>query len=60
MQDIIAGLVLTVLLMIPLVPLVDALDPWLLSSGWSPLCVFVVSVLLIWFYPSADKWTPTR
>lgn len=55
-----AGLALTVLLMVPLVPLVDALDPWLLASAWSPLCVFVVSVLLIWFYPSADKWTPTR
>lgn len=46
--------------MLPLVPLVDALDPWLLTSAWSPLCVFVASVALIWFYPSSDKWTPTR
>ncbi|CAG9578089.1 unnamed protein product [Danaus chrysippus] len=58
--DIAAGLLLASLLLLPLVPLVDALDPWLLESPWSPLSVLLVSVLAVVFHPQSDKWTPTR
>lgn len=59
-QDIIAGLALAIGLMIPLIPLVDRLDTWLLQTSYSPLVILAVSILLIKIYPNADKWTPTR
>ncbi|XP_058060168.1 sphingosine-1-phosphate phosphatase 1-like [Anopheles bellator] len=58
--DIIAGLLLVVLLMIPLIPLVDRLDIIIVTSRWSPLFVLSISILLIVFYPDSGKWTPTR
>ncbi|XP_037037469.1 sphingosine-1-phosphate phosphatase 1-like [Bradysia coprophila] len=58
--DIIAGLILTICLMIPLVPMVDYLDHIILSSPLSPLFVLAISILLIVYYPSPGKWTPTR
>ena len=56
----IAGLVLVILLMIPLIPIADALDPWILTDEWSPFVIFVASILLVIFSPKSDKWTPTR
>ncbi|XP_050077836.1 sphingosine-1-phosphate phosphatase 1-like [Anopheles maculipalpis] len=58
--DILAGLVLVVLLMIPLIPIVDRLDLIIVTSRWSPIFVFSISILLIVFYPDPGKWTPTR
>uniref|UniRef100_A0A182VTY7 Phosphatidic acid phosphatase type 2/haloperoxidase domain-containing protein n=1 Tax=Anopheles minimus TaxID=112268 RepID=A0A182VTY7_9DIPT len=58
--DIIAGLVLVVLLMIPLIPIVDRLDLIIVTSRWSPIFVLSISILLIVFYPDSGKWTPTR
>ncbi|XP_035910730.1 sphingosine-1-phosphate phosphatase 1-like [Anopheles stephensi] len=58
--DIIAGLVLVVLLMIPLIPIVDRLDLVIVTSRWSPIFVLSISILLIVFYPDSGKWTPTR
>ncbi|XP_026464204.1 sphingosine-1-phosphate phosphatase 1-like [Ctenocephalides felis] len=58
--DVIAGLFLALLLMIPLVPLADLLDGFLVTNPMSPLAVLLLSLLLIWKYPSADRWTPTR
>lgn len=58
--DIAAGLLLTVALMLPLVPLVDALDHVLLTAYISPLVVLFISILAIIYYPNSDKWTPTR
>lgn len=60
LQDILAGILLTVLLMLPLVPIVDALDHFILSSKFAPLVILVTSILLIIFHPKSDKWTPTR
>ncbi|XP_055685157.1 sphingosine-1-phosphate phosphatase 2-like [Lutzomyia longipalpis] len=58
--DIVAGLVLTGLLMLPLIPFVDWIDIHILSHKFSPALVIVISILLITVYPSADRWTPTR
>lgn len=43
-----------------MVPLVDRLDTWLLTTTYSPVLIVAVSLLLIKFYPQPDKWTPTR
>ncbi|XP_055546404.1 sphingosine-1-phosphate phosphatase 1-like [Wyeomyia smithii] len=58
--DIIAGLVLVVLLMIPLIPIVDKLDYIIVTSRWSPIFVLTISITLIVFYPDSGIWTPTR
>lgn len=58
--DIIVGLVLAVALMFPVVPIVDMLDHYLLTSKWSPGFVLLVSISVMVFYPSSDRWTPTR
>lgn len=58
--DVIAGLLLTIALMIPLIPIVNRLDHIILSAKYSPIFVLGISILLIKFYPRSDKWTPTR
>jgi len=59
-QDIVVGIVLALVLMVPVVPLVDALDHYLLTSHWSPAILLFVAICLVVFYPSCDRWTPTR
>nr|CAD7425325.1 unnamed protein product [Timema monikensis] len=59
-QDIVVGIILALLLMIPVVPLVDSLDYYLLTNRWSPIILLSTGILLIIFYPSSDRWTPTR
>lgn len=58
--DVIAGLCLTVALMLPLIPLVDKIDSYFLTNATSPILLLVVSVLMIVYYPNSGKWTPTR
>ncbi|XP_049868050.1 sphingosine-1-phosphate phosphatase 1-like [Pectinophora gossypiella] len=58
--DIAAGLLLSSGLLVGLIPLVDRLDGWLLTSYAAPCFVIAVSILVIVFHPNADKWTPTR
>ncbi|CAH0714103.1 unnamed protein product, partial [Brenthis ino] len=58
--DIAAGLILASALLIFLIPIVDQLDGFLLTSQWSPLLVIAISVLVIVYHPQSDKWTPTR
>ncbi|KAI4461009.1 sphingosine-1-phosphate phosphohydrolase [Holotrichia oblita] len=59
-KDIVAGLALSILIMVPLVPLVDQFDNYFLTSPTGPLLCLVLSILTIIYYPSSDKWTPTR
>lgn len=54
------GLALAVLIMIPLVPVVDYLDNYLLTDATSPFLLLVLSILMIVYYPNSGKWTPTR
>ncbi|XP_023934950.2 sphingosine-1-phosphate phosphatase 2 [Bicyclus anynana] len=58
--DIAAGLLLSSLLLVVLIPAVDRLDSFLLTSQLSPLLVLASSVLVIVYHPQSDKWTPTR
>lgn len=60
LQDVVVGLALALLLMIPVVPIVDILDYHLLTSHWSPFILLCTTIVLVYFYPSCDKWTPTR
>ncbi|PSN36438.1 hypothetical protein C0J52_16304 [Blattella germanica] len=59
-QDIVVGVFLALALMVPVVPLVDALDYYLLTSQWSPFILLTIGICTIVFYPSRDRWTPTR
>ncbi|OXU29965.1 hypothetical protein TSAR_008302 [Trichomalopsis sarcophagae] len=58
--DVITGLVLAILMMIPLVPLVDAMDYYFLTNSWALSALVVMSIATIIYYPCSDKWTPTR
>ncbi|CAH1737146.1 sphingosine-1-phosphate phosphatase 2-like [Aphis gossypii] len=58
--DVIAGLLLAIVLLIPFVPLADVLDRYLMYSNWTPLILIVVTVSLILIYPTSDQWTPTK
>ncbi|XP_072938903.1 sphingosine-1-phosphate phosphatase 2-like [Epargyreus clarus] len=58
--DIAAGLALSALLLVPLVPLVDRLDGALLTARYAPHAVLAASVLALVYYPQSDRWTPTR
>ncbi|KAK9508276.1 hypothetical protein O3M35_007973 [Rhynocoris fuscipes] len=58
--DVIVGLLLASLLMLPIVPLVDHLDRYILTSQWSPVLLLSISILIIAFYPKSNVWTPTR
>ncbi|KAK6640491.1 hypothetical protein RUM44_012186 [Polyplax serrata] len=59
-MDIIAGLILACLLMVPMVPMVDYLDYFWLSAPYSPLILFALSVFAIYTFPSSKHWTSTR
>lgn len=59
-QDIIVGLVLASILMVPIVPLVDRMDSFILTSQWSPFLLICISIAIIAFYPKSSIWTPTR
>ncbi|VEN50576.1 unnamed protein product [Callosobruchus maculatus] len=58
--DVIVGLALAIVLMVPLVPIVDFLDSYLLTNPISPILLLVSSILVIVYYPNSGKWTPTR
>ncbi|KAH1009880.1 sphingosine-1-phosphate phosphatase 1 isoform X2 [Dendroctonus ponderosae] len=58
--DVVSGLLLAVTLLIPLVPLIDYLDSYLLTSPTSPFLLLTLSILMIFCYPNSGKWTPTR
>ncbi|KAJ8967489.1 hypothetical protein NQ314_002803 [Rhamnusium bicolor] len=59
-EDVIVGLALAVLIMFPLVPTVDHLDDYFLTSPTAPFLLLVSSILMIVYYPNSGKWTPTR
>lgn len=58
--DVIVGLLLASLLMIPIVPLVDLMDSYILTSQWSPMLLIFISIAIIAYYPKSNIWTPTR
>lgn len=58
--DIVIGLILTIVLMIPLVPLVDITNSYIITNFWLSAILIVISIIVIVYYPLSDKWTPTR
>ncbi|CAH0555478.1 unnamed protein product [Brassicogethes aeneus] len=58
--DVIVGLFLAICLMFPLVPIIDHLDNYFLTSPTAPILLLVSSILMIVYYPNSGKWTPTR
>ncbi|XP_076766245.1 sphingosine-1-phosphate phosphatase 2 [Xylocopa sonorina] len=58
--DILAGIILAVALMIPLIPLVDNTDYYILSNIWAVAILIAISIVVIIYYPCSKKWTPTR
>jgi len=58
--DVIAGLLLATVLLIPFVPFADVLDRYLMYCKWTPLLLLVVTVMLILIYPTTSQWTPTK
>lgn len=58
--DILAGLILAVALMIPLIPLVDKTDYYIISNFWGMMTLIAISIGVIIYYPCDKKWTPTR
>ena len=60
LADILAGLVLSALLLLWVVPLVDYADSFLMCSPLAPAITVPLSLLAVWFYPGSDRWTPAR
>ncbi|XP_076655004.1 sphingosine-1-phosphate phosphatase 2 [Halictus rubicundus] len=58
--DILAGLILAVALMIPLIPLVDMTDYYFVSNIWALATLVAISILVVVYYPTSNRWTPTR
>lgn len=58
--DIIAGLVLSSILMVVLVPLIDLVAQWHLTSPYSPFATILVITAMSLFYPKSDRWSPAR
>nr|UVW99780.1 sphingosine-1-phosphate phosphatase [Nephotettix cincticeps] len=58
--DVVVGLLLAMALMVPVVPIVDAVDVLLLTNRWSPVALITAAIPLIAFYPTTTHWTPTR
>lgn len=58
--DIIVGIVLVVFLMVVLIPFIDDIDYFMLTSTYSPPCILSAYILMILFYPDAGHWTPAR
>ncbi|KZC09782.1 Sphingosine-1-phosphate phosphatase 1 [Dufourea novaeangliae] len=58
--DILAGLILAIALMILLIPLVDVTDYYIISNIWALAALITFSIIVIVYYPTSRKWTPTR
>ncbi|XP_047347428.1 sphingosine-1-phosphate phosphatase 1-like isoform X2 [Vespa velutina] len=58
--DIAAGIILAIMLMIPLIPTVDALDYYIVTNLWVLTLLILISVTAVVYYPCSNKWTPTR
>ncbi len=59
-QDIYVGLWFALLLLVFVLPLVDASDQLLLSHPLAPVTTVAISLAAIIYYPGSDRWTPAR
>jgi hypothetical protein len=58
--DIVAGLLISAILLVVLIPVVDCLDHLHLTSRFSPMISFPLVLLMAIYYPKSDRWTPAR
>merc|ERR1739838_287562 len=59
-MDIVCGVILAVGLMALILPWMDTLDHLALSHPASPfLCIILTIAMVVW-YPTTDRWTPAR
>jgi hypothetical protein len=54
------GLICGALLLVPILPLAEYADYWLLSSDFAPIITITIEMLALYFYPGSDRWTPAR
>lgn len=59
-MDIVCGVILAVVLMALILPWMDTLDHLALSHPASPLLSIILTVAMVVWYPTTDKWTPAR
>lgn len=55
-----AGLVLSALMMLLLLPIIEALDTFLLINKYSPFLSIPLVIAMATFYPKSDHWSPAR
>ena len=58
--DIYMGLIVGLMLLVPVLPLAEYSDFWLLSSPYAPFVLTAIELLGLYFYPGSDRWTPAR
>ena len=58
--DILAGLLLSSLLLLWVIPFVHLADSFLVCSSFAPVVTVSLSILAIYYYPGSDRWTPAR
>ena len=58
--DVYMGLAGGVLLLVPVMPLAEYSDFWLLSSPYAPFVLTAIELLGLYYYPGSDRWTPAR
>jgi len=58
--DIYMGLAVGLMLLVPVLPLAEYSDFWLLSSPYAPFVLTAIELLGLYFYPGSDRWTPAR
>ncbi len=54
------GLIIGAALLVPILPLAEYSDYWLLSSAAAPPVIVLLEMLGLYFYPGSDRWTPAR
>ncbi|XP_050520620.1 sphingosine-1-phosphate phosphatase 2-like [Daktulosphaira vitifoliae] len=58
--DVMAGLSLAIVLLIPILPVADIADRFLMYCFWTPFILVTLTVGLIIMYPTGNQWTPTK
>ena len=58
--DVYMGLAGGLLLLVPVLPLAEHSDFWLLSSPYAPFVLTAIELLGLYYYPGSDRWTPAR
>lgn len=58
--DVLAGLLLSAVILFICAPIIDQIDEFNLKSSYSPLLSFIIIALMSIYYPKSDRWSPAR